>query len=42
MQILLNNIRNINELILSHGEDQLIQKFLHGDPNCDFTVNRLT
>ena len=26
----LNNIRNINEQILSHGEDQLIQTFLHG------------
>ena len=40
-QTLLNNIRNINEQILSHGEDQLIQTFLYGNPNCNLTVNRL-
>ena len=31
-QTLLNNIRNINEQILSHGEDQLIRTFLYGNP----------
>ena len=40
-QTLLNNIRNINEQILSHGEDQLIQTFLYGNPICNLTVNRL-
>ena len=30
---LLNNIRNINEQILSYSEDQLIQTFLYGNPN---------
>ena len=40
-QAFLNNIRNINELILSHSEDQLIQKFLHGNPNCNLTANKL-
>ena len=40
-QTLLNNIRNINEQILSHGEDQLIQTFLYGNPNFNLTVNRL-
>ena len=40
-QTLLNNIRNINEQILSQGEDQLIQTFLYGNPNCNLTVNRL-
>ena len=30
---LLNNIRNINEEILYHGEDQLIQTILYGNPN---------
>ena len=40
-QTLLNNIRNINEQILSHGEDQLIQTFLYGNLNCNLTVNRL-
>ena len=40
-QTLLNNIRNINEQILSHGEDQLIQMFLYGNPNFNLTVNRL-
>ena len=40
-QILLNNIRNINEQILSHGEDQLIQTVLYGNPNFNLTVNRL-
>ena len=40
-QTLLNNIRNINKEILSHGEDQLIQTFLHGNPKCNLTVNRL-
>ena len=38
---LLNNIRNINESILSHGKDQLIQTFLYSNPNCNATVNRL-
>ena len=37
---LLNNIRNINEQILYHGEDQLVQTFLYGNPNCNLTVNR--
>ena len=32
-QTLLNNIRNTNEHILSHGEDQLIQTFLYGNPS---------
>ena len=36
-----NNIRNINEQISSHGEDQLIQMFLFGNPKCNLTVNRL-
>ena len=36
-----NNIRNINEQILSHGEDQLIQTFLNDNPNFNLTVNRL-
>ena len=40
-QTLLNNIRNINEQILSHGKDQLIQKFLYGNTNCNLTVHRL-
>ena len=40
-QTLLNNIRNINEQILSHGKDQLIQIFLYGNPNGNLTVNRL-
>ena len=40
-QIFLNNIRNINEQILSHGKDQLIQTFLYGNANCNLTVNRL-
>ena len=40
-QTLLNNIRNINEQILSHGKDQFIQIFLHGNPNGNLTVNRL-
>ena len=40
-QTLLNNIRNINEQVLSHGEDQLIQTILYGKPNCNLTVNRL-
>ena len=40
-QTLLNNIRTINEQILSHGEDQLIQTFLYGNPSCNLTVNRL-
>ena len=40
-QTLLNNIRNINEQILSHGEDQLIQAFLYGNPNCNLSVNML-
>ena len=39
IQILLNNIRSINEQILSHSED-LIQKFLYADPKCNLTVNR--
>ena len=38
---LLNNIRNINEQVLSHGKDQLIQTFRHGNPNCNLAVNRL-
>ena len=37
----LNNIRNINVQILFHGEDQLIQTFLYGNPNFKLTVNRL-
>ena len=41
-QTLLNNIRNINEWILSHGKDQLIQTFLHGNTKCTLTVNRLS
>ena len=40
-QTLFSNIRNINEQILSHGEDQLIQMFLYGNPNFNLTVNRL-
>ena len=40
-QTLLNNIKNINEQILSHGKDQLIQTFLYGNPNFNLTVNRL-
>ena len=40
-QTLLNNIRNINEQVLSHSEDQLIRTFLYGNPNCDLNVNRL-
>ena len=40
-QTLLNNIRNINEQILSHVEDQLIQTFLYGNPNSNLTVSRL-
>ena len=40
-QTLLNNIRNINEQILSHCEDQLIQTFLYGNTKCNLTVNRL-
>ena len=40
-QTLLNNIRNINKQILSHGEDQSIQTFLYGNSNCNLTVNRL-
>ena len=40
-QTLLNNIRNINEKILSHGEEQLIQTFLFGNPNFNLAVNRL-
>ena len=39
-QNLLNNIRNISEQILSHGEDQLVQTFLYGNTNCNLTVNR--
>ena len=41
-QTLLYNIRNINEQILSHGEDQLIQTFLYGNPNFNLTVTRQT
>ena len=40
-QTLLNNIRNINEQILSQDEDQLIQTSLYGNPNFNLTVNRL-
>ena len=40
-QTLMNNIRKINEQILSHGEDQLIQTFLCGNPNFKLIVNRL-
>ena len=40
-QNLLNNIRNINEQILSHSENQLIQTFLYGNPNCNLTVTIL-
>ena len=40
-QTVLDNIRNINKQILSHGEDQLIQTFLYGNPNCNLTFNRL-
>ena len=39
-QTLLSNIRNINDQILSCGEDQLIQAFLYGNPNCNLTVYR--
>ena len=39
--ILLTNIRNIIEQILSHGKDQLIKTFLYGNPNCNLTVSRL-
>ena len=38
-QILLHNNRNTNEQISSHGEDQLIQTFLYGNPN--LIVDRL-
>ena len=34
-------VRNINIQILSHGEDQLIQTFLYGNPNFKLAVNRL-
>ena len=37
-QTLLNNIRNINKQILSHGEDQLILTFLYGNHNSNLTV----
>ena len=40
-QTLLSYIRNIHKQILSHGEDQLIQTFLYGNPNFNLTVNRL-
>ena len=40
-QTLLNNIRTINQKILSHGENQLIQTFLYSNPNYNLTVNRL-
>ena len=40
-QTLQNNVRNINEEILSHGEDQLIQTFLYSNRNFNLTVNRL-
>ena len=40
-QTRLNNIRKINEQILSHSEDQLIQTFLYGNHNFNLTVNRL-
>ena len=40
-QTLLNNIRNINEQILSHGEDQLTQTVLYGNPNVNLTFNGL-
>ena len=40
-QTLLNNIRNINEQILSRGEDQLIQTFLYDNLDCSLSVNRL-
>ena len=40
-QTFLNNIRNINDQILSQGENQLIQMFLYGHPNCNLTVSRL-
>ena len=39
-QTLLNNIRNMNEQILSHGKNHLIQSFLCGNPNYHLTVNR--
>ena len=38
---LLNNIRNINEQILSRDEDMIIETFLYGNPNCNLTMNRL-
>ena len=37
-QTLLNNIRNIDKQILSHGEDQVIQTFLNGNTNYNSTV----
>ena len=40
-QTLLNNIININERILSHSENQLIQTFHYGNPYFNLTVNRL-
>ena len=40
-QTLFSYIRNIHKQILSHGEDQLIQTFLYGNPNFNLTVNRL-
>ena len=40
-QILLNNIRHTDGQISSHGElKQLIETFLHVNPNCDLTVNK--
>ena len=40
-QTLLNNIRNINEQVLSHGEDHLIQTLLYGNANFNLTINKL-
>ena len=40
-QTFLNNIRNINEQILFHGEDKLIQTFLRVNPNGNLTFSRL-
>ena len=37
----LNNIRNINKQILSHGEVQSNQMFLYGHPKSNLTNNRL-
>ena len=34
-------MRNINKQILSHGENELIQTFLNGNPNRNFVLNRL-